>query len=635
MIRTRGPLIALFLITALFSCKNFWGNPHATPLPARTVPAVPGAVRAEPANWWAGMKHNRVEVLFHYPGLASYEVRLGRTKKVRLAAVEKGDSPNYLFVTLEIDDKAPPQRVPVLFSKGERLFSYEFPVYHRNGAAKGQGLSSSDVMYLIYPDRFANGDTTNDHLLDMLDGSGRDQPTGRHGGDLQGIADHLDYLQDLGISAIWLNPELENDQARDSYHGYALTDHYRVDRRIGSNLQLRDLVTQCHRKGIKVVRDVVLNHIGDRHYWMADLPMQDWIHQWPSYTGTNYRATTVLDPYASDRDKKVFQGGWFASAMPDLNQQNPHVATYLTQQAIWWVEYAGIDAFRIDTYAYSDQDFCSRWCRALRDEYPQIFLFGEIWEEEVIPQGFFAGGQPMSRAHFDSHLSGVVDFNLCFAIREALTQQQDWMGGVSKVYYTLAQDHFYQHPYNNVVMLDNHDMTRFFTHIGSDPDKYKTGMAFMLTTRGIPQIYYGTEILMEGSKDVSDGDLRRDFPGGWPGDPVDKFVAEGRTEGEEAAFQFTRSLIRYRNQTPALQAGRLVHFIPEDGVYVYFRYDDAATVMVVLNTSDKAVSLPLSRFSERLEGFRGARNVVSGAELSGLKTLSVPANAPLVLELLR
>jgi glycosidase len=295
----------------------------------------------------------------------------------------------------------------------------------------------------------------------MLEGADRRVPDGRHGGDLKGIADHLDYISDLGFSAIWLNPELENDQVEGSYHGYAVTDHYRVDRRLGTNEELRSLIGACHERGIKVIRDVVLNHIGDNHYWMKDPPARDWFNQWPEFTRTTYRAPALVDPYASAHDRRRFQDGWFDRRMPDLNQRNPHVANYLIQQAIWWVEYAGFDDFRIDTYTYSDQAFCSRWCRALRDEYPDLGMVGEIWENGVVMQGFFADNQPMQRAGFDSELPGVVDFQLCFAIREALTREQGWTEGISKVYYTLARDFFYQDPYRNLVMLDNHDMTPF------------------------------------------------------------------------------------------------------------------------------------------------------------------------------
>ena len=616
------------------SCKNYFGNPYQYQAP-RVVPVSTAELRVEPANWWTSMKHNQVELLMQYPDLAGYDVKLGPTKGVKLLKTERGDSPNYLFVTLEIGASAPPQKVPIIFSRGKQTFTHEYPILLRDLGMKAQGVSPRDVIYLIMPDRFSNGDPSNDNVTGMLEGLARDSLTGRHGGDIQGVINHLDYLQDLGVSAVWLNPELENDQRQGSYHGYAVTDHYRVDRRFGSNELFRDFVRACHERNIKVVRDVVLNHIGINHYWMHDLPTKDWVNQWPEFTRTSYRAPTLIDPYASAWDKKHFSDGWFDTSMPDLNQRNPHVATYLIQQAIWWVEYAGIDEFRIDTYTYSDQAFCSRWCRELREEYPNLNMFGEIWEYGVSVQGYFADNQPATRTGFDSNLPSVVDFQLCFAIQEALSRPQGWTEGSSRVYYTLAKDYFYEHPQRNVIMLDNHDMTRFFTTVGEDLNKFKSGIAFLLTTRGIPQIYYATEILGTGNERPSHGNIRKDFPGGWPGDPVNKFVAAGRTPAENEAFNYVRTLIHYRNATPALQTGKLMQFVPEDDLYTYFRYDDNKTVMVTLNTSGMDKTLKTARFEEIMKGFKKGRNVVTGAMIDDLSSLSIGKNQPLVLELLR
>lgn len=624
----------------LFNCNHFWGNPYKTPLPPRIVPVMNDSLRVEPANWWVGMTWNKLEILFQRPGLAEYEVRLEQGKGMKILKVVKGDSPNYLFVTLEINANAPAQKLEFVFSKGKNTFTHEYPIRERNDAIKAQGVTPRDVIYLIFPDRFANGDPSNDNVAGMLQGLQREKDEGRHGGDLKGIRDHLDYLKDLGITAIWLNPELENDQLEASYHGYAVTDHYRVDRRFGSNAELRELVTECHWRGIKVIRDVVLNHIGDNHWWMKDLPAKDWVNQWPAYTNTSFRAPSLVDPYASEFDKKHFNDGWFDKRMPDLNQRNPQVANYLIQQAIWWIEYAGIDDFRIDTYTYSDQAFCSKWCQALLDEYPNLSMFGEIWENAVPVQGFFADDQPMKRGNFDSNLPGVVDFQLCFAIQDALTKETTWTEGASKIYYILAQDYFYKDPYKNVIMLDNHDMTRIYTHIGESLDKYKTGMAFLLTTRGIPQIYYATEILGTGDSKSNWGGFRKEFPGGWSGDAANKFTAAGRTPAENEAFNFTQKLIRYRNATPALQTGKLMQFAtidrePEKGLYVYFRYDEAKTVMIVLNFSNNDKVLETKRFAERMTDFTKAKNVLTGETLTDLTTLKVGKNSPLVLELER
>ncbi len=636
MFDMRNFLFLLFLLSMQgTACANYFGNPHKKPVPERIVPGAGNPIRVEPGNWWTGMVHNRVELLVQYEGVRDMQVSLGKAQGVTLEKVEKGDSPNYLFVTLNIAPGAPEQMVDLRFSGGTRGAAYTFPIRARSTAKRGQGISPKDVLYLIMPDRFANGDPSNDNVPGMLEGLARDSLVGRHGGDLKGIIDHLDYLQDLGVTALWLNPELENDQDRESYHGYAVTDHYRVDRRFGNNELLRELVTLCHARDMKVVRDIVFNHIGNNHYWMKDLPTKDWLNQWPAFTRTSYRAPTLVDPYRSEYDLKLFSDGWFDNRMPDLNQRNPHVANYLIQQAIWWVEYAGIDDFRIDTYTYSDQAFTSRWCAEMLKEYPDMNMVGEIWEHGVVVQGFFADDQPMARAGFDANLPGVIDFQVMFAIQEALTKPQGWTEGVGRLYYTLAKDYFYKDPYRNLTMLDNHDTDRFFSIVKEDLGKYKTGMAFLLTTRGIPQIYYATEILGTGLASPSHGNIRKDFPGGWPGDPVNKFLPAGRTERENEAFNFTRTLIRYRNRTPALQTGKLMQFVPYDGVYVYFRYDEQSTVMIVLNTANEPRMLETARFAERMMGFTRATNVITGEPVTALDRLVAPANMPLVLALER
>ncbi len=620
------------------SCKNYIGNPHNYIHPPKVVPATADDLRVEPPNWWTGMVHNRVELLVHREGVGAYAVQLGDVRGIRLEAVQKGDSPNYLFLTLAIGADAPAQKVPIIFTNPRdtsKSFTCEYTIAQRNQAPKAQGVDSRDVIYLIMPDRFANGNLGNDSYEGMREGLARDSLLGRHGGDLTGIMDHLDYLQDLGITAIWLNPELENDQASSSYHGYAITDLYRIDRRLGTNEQYRQFVRDCHNRGIKVIRDVVPNHIGHLHPWMQDLPTKDWVNIWPEMTQTSYRAPTLIDPYASEYDKKHFNDGWFVPSMPDLNQRNPHLANYLIQQALWWVEYSGLDAFRIDTYTYSDQEFMSRFCQEIRAEYPAIHLFGEVWEHALVVQGAFADDQPMQRANFDSNMPGVVDFQLCFAIEEALAREQGWTEGISRVYYTLAQDYFYKDPNRNVTMLDNHDMTRFFSKVGENMSKFKSGIAFLLTTRGIPQIYYATEILSTGFEAPSHGNIRKDFPGGWPGDPVNKFTAAGRTPQENEAFDFTRTLIRYRNATPALQTGKLMQFVPANDVYTYFRYDDSKTVMVLLNTANSARRVDTAPFAERMRGFSKAKNVITGAVLTNLSNLSLEPNSPLVLELMK
>ncbi len=618
--------------------KNFVGNPHRKAMPPHYAPTLATDLHVEPANWWTGMKHNTVQVLFHKQDIAQMTVSTtAKTPGIKIVKTERGDSDNYLFVTLSISPKAKPQRVPLAFfsAQTKQRYTYEYPILARSTKQKATGVTSKDVVYLVFPDRFANGDPTNDNVKGMGQGLQRDSLVGRHGGDLQGVIDHLDYIQDLGITAVWLNPELENDQAFESYHGYAVTDHYNVDRRFGSNEKLAELIDKCHARGIKVVRDVVLNHIGDKHYWMADLPYKDWVNQWPTMTQTTYRAPTLVDPYASEADRKLFNDGWFVPHMPDLNQRNPVLAQYLIQQAIWWMEYAGFDDFRIDTYTYSDQAFCSRWCAEVLKEYPNLGMFGEIMEHAVSIQGFFADNQPMKRAGgFDSNLPGVIDFQLMYAIHEALSREQGWAEGAAKIYYTLAKDHFYENPMRNLIMLDNHDFSRFYTSMGENYSKYQSGIAFLLTMRGIPQIYYMTEVLGTGDAWPSHGNIRKDFPGGWPGDKTNKFSPAGRTTQEQAAYEYTRNLIKYRNTHPVLQTGKLMQFVPENSVYTYFRYNGTDNpVMVILNTANDERALDTGRFAEMMQGRTAATDIATGKTITDLKSLKIPKNSPLVLEL--
>jgi neopullulanase len=630
---------AFFLPIIACGGRHFVGNPHREavgPRTATTVTAPP--MRVEPANWWTGMVHNRVEILFHREGIAAMNCTLAKggrgAKGVKLLKTERLESPNYLFVTLEISPKAPAQNVILQFSQtsNNNFFTHEFPILARN-TFRPPGITPKDAVYLIFPDRFSNGDPSNDNVAGMYQGALRDSSLGRHGGDLQGIINHLDYVDDLGATTIWLNPELESDQDIESYHGYAPTDHYRVDRRFGSNELLRTLVQQAHAKGLKVMRDVVLNHIGIKHYWMNDLPSKDWLNQWPTFTRTTYRAPTLLDPYASVADKTLFSDGWFVEHMPDLNQRNPHVATYLIQQAIWWIEYAQFDDLRVDTYTYSDLTFCSNWCAALRKEYPNLGMVGEIWEHGVSVQGYFADNQP-SKTGYDSNLPGVIDFQFMYAIHEALNREQGWTEGIARVYYTFAKDHFYQDPYRNLTMLDNHDVPRFYTVVGENFDKYKSGVAFLLTARGIPQIYYMTEILGTGSDRPTHGYMRKDFPGGWPGDPANKFTAAGRTPQENEAFIYMRSLLQYRKTHPVLQDGKMMQFVPENSVYVYFRYNDTdRPVMVVMNTANSERTLKTARFAERMKGYTRATDITSGQIINDISQFTLAKNSVLVLEL--
>jgi neopullulanase len=599
---------------------------------AQQMPA-PSSMIIEPSNWWIGLKHNEVEIMVHERGIRDKQIVLQTYKGVKLLKTFKMSSPNYIVLQVRISATAQPGNLTFQASGGgSNDYTFNFPILARSTSVKAQGVNPSDAIYLVFPDRFANGDPSNDNVAGMLQGLERDSLLGRHGGDLKGVEQHLDYIKSLGMTTIWLNPELENNQERDSYHGYAVTNHYRVDRRFGDNQALVSLCNAAHGKGMKVVRDVVFNHIGNGHHWMKDLPDSTWIHQFAEFTRTTYRAPTLFDPYASEYDKRLFADGWFDIRMPDLNQANPRLAQYLLQQTIWWMEYAGLDDFRIDTYTYSDQKFSSWWCKEIRREYPKLNMFGEIWEHGVISQGMFADDQPMSNADFDSNLPSVFDFQLAFAFHEMLTKEQGWTEGAAKLYYMLAQDNFYKDPYRNVIFLDNHDFTRFYSIIDEKFSKYKSGVAMLATMRGIPQVYYATEILGTGRDWPSHGNIRKDFPGGWPGDKVDKFSAMGRTAQENEAWDYLAKLFNYRRTSTTLQTGKLMQFVPIDGLYVYFRYDAAHTVMVAVNTSGKEQKLDLKRYAERIGSRKAGTDIVTGKVLL-LQDVVVPASSPIVLEL--
>jgi glycosidase len=582
--------------------------------------------RIEPLFWWVGMADPSLELIIHdnligdakvdiqYPGLA-------------VAKVSGTENPNYLFVELNIGKNAKAGTFPIRLTMNDgQTKEYTYELKNRERAqGRIQGLSPKDAVYLAMPDRFAQGDPANDVVEGMNQATvDRSKVLQRHGGDLQGIIDHLDYLADLGVTALWLNPVLENDEPYESYHGYAVTDNYLIDRRFGTNELYKKMVDECHKRGIKVVKDIVQNHVGHEHWFIKDLPSKDWIHQWDEFTRTTYRATTLHDPYGAADDIKRMDGGWFDYHMPDLNQNNPHVANYLTQYTIWWIEYTGLDALRIDTYAYPNLDYTRSWIARLKAEFPTLGLFGEVWDHGIVVQDFFVK---------KTGIYGITDFQMNYAINEALNNEQGWTSGVTKIYYTLAQDIVYDRPEMNVVFLDNHDLSRLATNVGGDINKIKSGISLLLTTRGIPCLYYGTELMMAGSGGGFGEGGRQDFPGGWAGDNPDKFKKEGRTPQEQEVFDCTQKLLQYRKNNPTLTEGKLMQFVPEDGVYVYFRYDGKKTVMVAFNSNNADKEVATKRYAERMQGFAKAQNIVTGESLSSLDKLQIKKNSTLVLEL--
>lgn len=598
-----------------------------------TLISAAQAIQVYPTHWWTGMKHNAIQLLvragdnpFHasqvttsYPG-------------VRIDKVHPLDN-KYLAIDLTITDQAQPGTIAFEFRQGRKTQKINWLLKPRNTGKLAQGVTSADLIYLVMPDRFSNGDPANDKIKGLRDQSlNRDSIFLRHGGDLQGIINHLDYLQDLGITTLWLTPVWQNDMPSRTEHGYAITDHYQVDPRLGSNDLYKKLSDELHKRNMKLIQDAVYNHVGFYHFFVQEeKPTLDWVHEFPSYTNTTYKDQVLMDPHAATGDRQRMSDGWFTPMMPDLNQSNPYVANFLIQHALWSVEEFGVDGWRIDTYIYNDLAFMNRCNQALLEEYPHLSLFGETWVHGIANQAFFV--RNTLNVPFKSNLPGVTDFQTnLYGISNALNEPFGWTNGVNKLYQTLANDFLYEDPTKNVIFLDNHDMTRFFSTVNEDVSKLKMGLAWLLTCRGIPQLYYGTEVLMKGVSNP-DGWVRLDFPGGWKGDPADKFTSAGRNAQESKVFDWTRKLAIFRRNSSALKTGLMMQYVPEDGVYVYFRYDDQQTVMCVMNTNDKPMTVNSARFSERIGAFKQGREIVSEKVYDLQKPLEITSKYVLLLKL--
>lgn len=555
--------------------------------------------RLDPPSWRVDSDGDELEILVYGGDFSEIESITTDIDGVEIIDFEIADNPNYIYVTVEVEARNRLNEGHFIFQTIRETTRHSWRVSPLQSTT--HGLSASDYIYLITADRFANGDESNDAFATMNEDSiARNEPYARHGGDMQGIIDHLEYIQSLGINALWMSPLLENNEYQASYHGYAITDHYLIDPRYGSMEKYREMVDAIHQRDMKIVKDVVYNHFGDQHYLFLDPPSDDWFNRWPEYTQTNYRATTLMDPYASNFDASRFTDGWFDRHMPDVNQRNPHVARWLIQNSIWWIDEYGIDAFRIDTYAYPDQQFMADLSEAILERHPDFFIFAETWVHHAPTQYWFMG-ENGNRA-FSSNLQSVTDFQLYFAIKEALTGNPDWSSGMAKVYYTLAHDYLYEDPYRLVTFVDNHDEGRYFGMMGEDMRKYKMGIGFMLTTRGIPCLYYGTEILMKETD--GHGKMRQDFPGGWSDDSVDKFNSAGRDSLETVAFDFVQHLGNLRRSTPALTTGKLTQWAAKGGLYVYTRSDENTSFIVLMNASTKSSTAFLADYDEILSGHR-------------------------------
>lgn len=605
-------------------------------LPTCGLSAV-NPLQAYPTHWWTGMKDQKLQLLIRSENIRTgSRVFMDAYPGVKLLKTHVFQNRNYLAIDLQISKTAKPGKLHFGFMSVDMKVNelvYELKARSaENGKSRIKGITSEDLIYLIMPDRFSNGDPSNDRVTGLKDQSlNRNEIFDRHGGDLKGIENHLDYLQDLGVTALWLNPVLLNDMPQRTEHGYAATDHYTIEPRIGGAAAYHSLSNALHKRGMKLIQDAVYNHVGIEHFLFRDLPDSSWFHFWPSYTNTTYKDQVLMDPYAAAIDKKKMSDGWFVPSMPDLNQHNPFVANFLIQHAIWCTEEFGLDGWRIDTYAYNDLAFMNRCNKALLDEYPQLHIFGETWVHGVPNQSFFT--QNVYEIPYKSNLPAITDFQLnLYGIVPALNQSFGWTEGVNRLYLTASNDFVYKDPMKQVIFLDNHDLSRFLSVVGEDVQKLKIGLAWLLTFRGVPQLYYGTEVMMKNFADP-DGKVRLDFPGGWAGDSANKFTPAGRTLQEDSLFNYTRALAQFRKSSSAIKTGKLMQYVPEDGVYVYFRYDAKQTVMCIMNPDDKEKEITTTRFEERLKGFTKAKDVITGQSVKIGDKMKVPAKTQLVFHL--
>ena len=578
--------------------------------------------KVEPPMWWSGMHNTNVMVTLYGENLADYAVA---SNDLTITDVVRLENKNYLFVYLDFAAAKPGTYQLVLeHSQKESIqIPYEL-MERREGSALRKGYDSSDFIYLIMPDRFANGDPTNDSHPDLHEQSNRKDPWGRHGGDLQGIIDHLDYIAQLGVTAIWNTPVLEDNDPKGSYHMYAASDVYQIDRRFGSNEKYKQLSAELKKRNMKLIKDYVVNHWGLEHYMIQDLPSKDWINQWDEFTPSSHAKEIFSDPYAAEVDVKQLVNGWFVDSMADLNQKQPQLLKYLTQNAIWWIEYADLSGLRVDTYPYNSRDEVTLWSKAIMDEYPNFSIVAESWVINPIHLSYWQKDSPIAAmSGFNSQVTHVKDFALFAAVQEVFTEKTPWWDQkMNKIYKVFQNDFVYANPNDLMVFLENHDTTRINELV--DFENYKLMTTLLATVRGVPQTYYGTEISIKGSKEKGDADLRKDFPGGWPDDLRSAFTPMGRKPTENKYFDFTAQLFNWRKSEPVIHHGKTMHYAPQNEVYVYFRYTDTKSVMVILNANDETQTLDLSRYKQRIGSATEAKDVFSGARVNLSNSLKIP-----------
>lgn len=578
--------------------------------------------RVEPSNWWVGFNDSSLQLLVKGDDIKKANVKID-AEGVELKKVHQADSPNYLFIDLNINRNAKPGTFKINFETADNeFFSIDYELKERKRNSEDfEGFSSKDAIYLITPDRFANGDASNDVVKSMRETNlDRSDNYARHGGDIQGIIDHLDYIEEMGFTAIWSSPLLENNMPNSSYHGYAITDFYKVDPRFGDLATYKTLAKEAQKRGIKLIMDMVANHCGSKHWWMKDLPYKNWINGQKAYESgedvpiTTHRRTTNQDPYASDFDKEKMSEGWFVDTMPDLNQQNPMMAKYTIQNAIWWIETLHLGGIRQDTYPYPNKNFMAKWCKAIMNEYPNFNIVGEEWSYNPLLVGFWQHDDTSDG--YQSFLPTTMDFPMQQNIIDGLNEDEGWDTGLIKIYEGLANDFYYYDPQSIMLFADNHDMDRIYTWLNQDVQKTKIAMGLILSLPRIPQVYYGTEILMENSANRGDhGLIRTDFPGGWEGDKTNAFKSTGLTKSQIDFQSYMKKLLNFRKTSKALQFGETTHFAPFEGTYALFRYHEDQTVAILINKHDKAKTVQTERFSELELGGSSLKNVISGESM--------------------
>ena len=590
--------------------------------------------RVEPPNWWVGMKTKNLQILVYGNSINDLIPKISNSN-IELTSFDKVKNENYLFLNISISENAKPDEVEIDFYKNNVVVDrYVFSLLNREkNASNVEGFNSSDVMYLITPDRFANGDSTNDDIKSMFERPNRDYNRGLHGGDIKGIINHLDYIKDLGFTTVWLNPVLENNMKKSSYHGYSTTDYYKVDPRFGSNELFQELSISAKEKGIKLVMDLIPNHCGSEHWFFKDPPMDNWFNNQSGFKQTSHRRETVQDIYASEIDKREHADGWFVETMPDLNQKNQKMSKYLIQNTLWWIEYARLSGIRVDTYPYSDKDFMSDWTFAVMYEYPNFNIVGEEWSDNPIVISYWQKDK-INHDGYVSYLPTLMDFPLQISFTEALLDDFSWGKGFIKPYKTLASDFLYPNPNNLLIFPDNHDMTRFFTQVNNDIDLFKMGIVYYSTMRGIPQFYYGTEILMNSDENPGDhGLIRTEFPGGWPDHSKNAFTGDGLSYNERQTQLFFKEILNWRKDNEVIHNGKLIQFAPKGGIYSFFRILNNKMVWVIFNRNNSPETLETSRFDELIENYEIAFDVINKKKVSISEKIIINAKSALILEI--